>query len=70
MAQTLLFHGATEKIPENVFHGQDQWGREKGGIIMEEFFVIHDTTGSLFLILYGVLLFLLNILVFRIIALY
>jgi len=45
-------------------------GHEKGGIIMEEFFRRHNTTGSLFLISYGVLLFLLNIFVYRIIALY
>jgi hypothetical protein len=70
MAQTLLFHDASKKFRRTVFLDEDQWGREKGGIIMEEFFIRHNTTGSLFLISYGVLLFLLNILVYRIIALY
>jgi len=37
---------------------------------MEKFFIRHNSTGALFLILYGVLLFMLNILVYRIIALY
>jgi hypothetical protein len=37
---------------------------------MEEFFEKHNATGSFFLISYGVLLFMLNILVYHIIALY
>ena len=59
-----------KKSRRTFFIDEDQWGREKGGIIMKEFFMRNSTASSLFLISYGVLLFLLNILVYRLIALY